>query len=139
MDCLLFLRYLCHTHILFSRLINIVVSCRVILAAFQHALKPTLLIYHFSTKKHFNEGSVKYDEKSELERQMQRYTGMAGKLAAVDKNTTLSDLLVNPLIERVAVSGLYRYRERLYSPKRRSGAASSTRSAILPGMCPVRI
>ncbi len=42
---------------------------------------------------------------SELERQVQRYTSMADKLAAVDKDTALSSLLVNQLIERVTVNG----------------------------------
>lgn len=42
---------------------------------------------------------------SELERQMERCTSMADKLAAVDKDTTLSALLVNQLIERVTVNG----------------------------------
>ena len=42
---------------------------------------------------------------SELERQMERYTSMADKLAAVDKDTALSALLVNQLIERVTVNG----------------------------------
>ena len=42
---------------------------------------------------------------SELERQMERCTSMADKLAAVDKDTTLSALLVEQLIERVAVNG----------------------------------
>ena len=41
---------------------------------------------------------------SELERQMERYTSMADKLAAVDKDTALSALLVNQLIERVMVN-----------------------------------
>lgn len=42
---------------------------------------------------------------AELERQMERYTSMADKLAAVDKDTALSTLLVNQLIERVTVNG----------------------------------
>ena len=42
---------------------------------------------------------------SELEQQMERYTSMADKLAAVDKDTALSSLLVNQLIERVMVNG----------------------------------
>ena len=42
---------------------------------------------------------------SELERQLGHYTSMADKLAAVDKDTALSSLLVNQLIERVTVSG----------------------------------
>ena len=42
---------------------------------------------------------------TELERQMERYTSMADKLAAADRNTTLSALLVNQLIERVTVNG----------------------------------
>ena len=42
---------------------------------------------------------------SELERQMERCTSMADKLAAVDKDTTLSALLVEQLIERVTVNG----------------------------------
>lgn len=42
---------------------------------------------------------------SELERQVQRYTSMADKLAAVDKDTALSSLLVDQLIERVTVNG----------------------------------
>ena len=42
---------------------------------------------------------------SELERQMERYASMADKLAAVDKVTALSALLVNQLIERVTVNG----------------------------------
>ena len=42
---------------------------------------------------------------SELEQQMKRYTSMADKLAAVDKDTALSSLLVNQLIERVMVNG----------------------------------
>ena len=41
---------------------------------------------------------------SELERQMEHYTSMADKLAAVDKDTALSSLLVNQLIERVTVN-----------------------------------
>lgn len=44
-------------------------------------------------------------EQSELERQMERFTGMADKLAAAGKDTTLSALLVNQLIERVTVNG----------------------------------
>ena len=43
---------------------------------------------------------------SELERQLDRYTCMADKLAAVDKDTVLSALLVNQLIERVTVNSL---------------------------------
>lgn len=42
---------------------------------------------------------------SELERQMECCTSMADKLAAVDKDTALSALLVNQLIERVTVNG----------------------------------
>ena len=42
---------------------------------------------------------------AELERQVARYTSMADKLAAVDKDTTLSALLVNQLIGRVTVNG----------------------------------
>ena len=42
---------------------------------------------------------------SELERQMERCTSMADKLAAVDKDTALSALLVEQLIERVTVNG----------------------------------
>ena len=42
---------------------------------------------------------------SELERQTEHYTSMADKLAAVDKDTVLSSLLVNQLIERVTVNG----------------------------------
>ena len=42
---------------------------------------------------------------SELERQVRRYTSMADKLAAVDKDTALSSLLVNQLIKRVTVNG----------------------------------
>ena len=42
---------------------------------------------------------------NELERQMERYTSMADKLAAAGKDTTLSALLVNQLIERVTVNG----------------------------------
>ncbi len=42
---------------------------------------------------------------SELERQVERYTSMADKLAAVDKDTALSALLVNQLIGRVTVNG----------------------------------
>ena len=42
---------------------------------------------------------------SELERQTEHYTSMADKLAAVDKDTALSSLLVNQLIERVTVNG----------------------------------
>ena len=41
---------------------------------------------------------------SELERQMEHYTSMADRLAAVDKDTALSSLLVNQLIERVTVN-----------------------------------
>jgi len=37
---------------------------------------------------------------------MECCTSMADKLAAVDKDTTLSALLVNQLIERVMVNGL---------------------------------
>ncbi len=44
-------------------------------------------------------------QQSELERQVKRYTSMADKLAAVDKDTALSALLVNQLIERVTVNG----------------------------------
>ena len=36
---------------------------------------------------------------------MERCTSMADKLAAVDKDTTLSALLVEQLIERVTVNG----------------------------------
>ena len=42
---------------------------------------------------------------SELERQMECCTSMADKLAAVDKDTALSALLVEQLIERVTVNG----------------------------------
>ena len=42
---------------------------------------------------------------SELERQMERHTSMADKLAAVGKDTALSALLVDQLIERVTVNG----------------------------------
>ena len=42
---------------------------------------------------------------SELEQQMERCTSMADKLAAVDKDTALSALLVEQLIERVTVNG----------------------------------
>ena len=42
---------------------------------------------------------------AELERQMEHYTSMADKLAAAGKDTTLSALLVNQLIERVTVNG----------------------------------
>lgn len=42
---------------------------------------------------------------SELERQMEQYTSMADKLAAVDKDTALSARLVNQLIQRVTVNG----------------------------------
>ena len=42
---------------------------------------------------------------AELERQVARYTSMADKLAAVDKDTALSALLVEQLIERVTVNG----------------------------------
>ena len=35
---------------------------------------------------------------------MEHYTSMADKLAAVDKDTALSSLLVNQLIERVTVN-----------------------------------
>ena len=42
---------------------------------------------------------------AELERQMERHTSMADKLAAVDKDTVLSALLVDQLIERVTVNG----------------------------------
>lgn len=42
---------------------------------------------------------------SELEQQMERCTSMADKLAAVDKDTALSALLVGQLIERVTVNG----------------------------------
>ena len=41
---------------------------------------------------------------AELERQVERYTSMADKLAAAGKDTTLSTLLVNQLIERVTVN-----------------------------------
>ena len=41
---------------------------------------------------------------AELEQQMKQLTSMADKLAAVDKDTTLSALLVNQLIERVTVN-----------------------------------
>lgn len=42
---------------------------------------------------------------TELERQMERFTSMADKLAAAGKDTTLSALLVNQLIERITVNG----------------------------------
>lgn len=42
---------------------------------------------------------------AELEQQMKHYTSMADKLAAVDKDTALSALLVNQLIQRVTVNG----------------------------------
>ena len=42
---------------------------------------------------------------AELEQQMERYTSIADKLAAVDKDTALSTLLVDQLIERVTVNG----------------------------------
>lgn len=41
---------------------------------------------------------------AELERQVAQYTSMADKLAAVDKDTALSALLVNQLIGRVTVN-----------------------------------
>ena len=41
---------------------------------------------------------------AELERQMEHYTSIADKLAAVDKDTELSSLLVNQLIERITVN-----------------------------------
>ena len=44
-------------------------------------------------------------EQSELERQMERFTSMADKLAAAVKDMTLSALLVNQLIERATVNG----------------------------------
>lgn len=44
-------------------------------------------------------------EQSELEQQMEHYTSMADKLASVDKDTALSALLVNQLIQRVTVNG----------------------------------
>lgn len=44
-------------------------------------------------------------KQSDLERQMEQYTSMADKLAAVDKDTALSALLVNQLIQRVTVNG----------------------------------
>lgn len=44
-------------------------------------------------------------QQSELERQMEHYTSMADKLAAVDKDTALSSLLVDQLIKRVTVNG----------------------------------
>ncbi|MDE6590226.1 MAG: zinc ribbon domain-containing protein, partial [Oscillospiraceae bacterium] len=43
-------------------------------------------------------------EQAELERQMARYTSMADKLAAVDKDAALTALLVDQLIERVTVN-----------------------------------
>ena len=43
-------------------------------------------------------------QQSELERQVQRYTSMADKLAAAGKDESLSALLVNQLIERVTVN-----------------------------------
>ena len=42
---------------------------------------------------------------SELEQQMERFTSMADKLAAVDGDTALSALLVDQVIERVTVNG----------------------------------
>ena len=42
---------------------------------------------------------------AELERQMEHYTSMADKLAVAGRDTTLSALLVNQLIERVTVNG----------------------------------
>ncbi len=42
---------------------------------------------------------------AELERQVEQYTSMADKLAAMDKDTALSALLVNQLIQRVTVNG----------------------------------
>jgi len=42
---------------------------------------------------------------AELERQVKRCTSMADKLAAVDKDTALTALLVDQLIERVTVNG----------------------------------
>ena len=42
---------------------------------------------------------------AELEQQVARYTSMADKLAAVDKDTALSALLVDQLIGRVTVNG----------------------------------
>ena len=44
-------------------------------------------------------------EQSELERQMERFTSMADKLAAAGRDTTLSALLVDQLIKRVTVNG----------------------------------
>ena len=44
-------------------------------------------------------------QQSELQRQMKHYTSMADKLAAVDKDTALSSLLVNQLIKRITVNG----------------------------------
>ena len=43
-------------------------------------------------------------KQSELEQQMEHYTSMADKLAAVDKDTALSALLVNQLIQRVTAN-----------------------------------
>jgi outer membrane murein-binding lipoprotein Lpp len=40
-----------------------------------------------------------------LENQMERYTDIAKRLAAVSEDTALSALLVNQLIERVTVNG----------------------------------
>jgi len=42
---------------------------------------------------------------AELEQQIKHYTSMADKLTAVDKDTTLTALLVDQLIERVTVNG----------------------------------
>lgn len=42
---------------------------------------------------------------TELGREMEHYTSMADKLAAASRDTTLSALLVNQLIERVTVNG----------------------------------
>lgn len=44
-------------------------------------------------------------KKGELERQLERFTSMADKLAAVDKDTALTALLVDQMIERVTVNG----------------------------------
>ena len=44
------------------------------------------------------------NEQKALETQMERYTDMAERLAAVGTDTALSALLVNQLIERVTVN-----------------------------------
>ena len=98
-----------------SELQNKTVKHRVLLASLYESCVKGIL-----TKAEYLEMSEDYSQKisgavervyqlqtrqSELEQQMKQFTSMADKLAAVDKDTALSALLVNQVIERVTVNG----------------------------------